>query len=146
MMKLISLTEWNNRLLPRICLLLLIAQQSKIDNLYRAFVKVYTNEYSPSLLSLNSNINPNESASQVESRVSIPASADAAGDTSTDDDNESFRKPKTRSAWVWSQYNVTTLETTWTPKGKKGKDKSKAVNDHLISCTRCEWTRGGKIQ
>ncbi|KAN0072167.1 hypothetical protein V8E54_009896 [Elaphomyces granulatus] len=137
-MKPVSLTEWNSRLLPRICL---IDQPSKTDNLHRVFVKVYTNEYSPSLLSLNSNINPNESASQVESPVSILASADTAGDTSTDDDSESFRKPRSESAWVWSQYKLTTLETTWTPKGKgKGKGKGKTVNDRFISCTRCKWT------
>jgi hypothetical protein len=34
---------------------------------------------------------------------------------------------------------LTTLETTWTPKGK-GKGKSNPVNDRLISCTRCKWT------
>ena len=121
--------------MPPTCLLLLIDQPSKIDNLH---VKVYTNEYSPSLLSLDSNINPNESASQVES----PADA-AVGDTLTDDDSDSFRKPKSQSAWVWSQYKSTTLETTWTPKEKgkgKGKSKAKPVNDRLISCTRCTWT------
>jgi hypothetical protein len=45
------------------------------------------------------------------------------------------RKPKGESAWVWSQYKVSTLDTVWIPKGK-----SKPINDCLISCIRCNLT------
>ena len=46
---------------------------------------LYTNEYRPSLLIQTSSL------IGAESPVSILASADAAGDTSADDDSESFR-------------------------------------------------------
>jgi len=47
-----------------------------------------------------------------ESLTSFQASADTTGDASADDNTASFRKPKPESAWVWSQYKLTPLETT----------------------------------
>ena len=79
----------------------------------------YTNRCSPSLLALDSYISPNESASQVtiaEGSMTIPANAS--------------RKAKPETAWVWSQYQVVSLESSWKPKGK-----SNLVNDRLILCT-----------
>ena len=85
------------------------------------------------MLALDSNISPNESASQVITEDStIPSSA-------YDPITTGLRNPKPESAWVWSQYKVTPLETTWTLKGK-GKGKSKTVNDCLISCGQCKWS------
>ncbi len=46
-----------------------------------------------------------------------------------------LQRSKPESAWIWSAYRVTTLKSTWIPKGK-----SKAIDDRLIACAHCSWT------
>jgi BED zinc finger len=45
-------------------------------------------------------------------------------------------KSKPESAWVWSQYSITSLQSVWRPYGK-----NKDIIDRIITCTRCNtWT------
>jgi hypothetical protein len=84
-----------------------------------------------SLSALNSNISPNESASQV-----ITTEGPTIATTTLDATSQNQDNPRAESAWVWSQYSVMLLESSWRPKGKNND-----VIDRLISCVRCnKWT------
>ena len=53
----------------------------------------------------------------------------------------SQRKPKPESAWIWSQYTPTPLETI-----QKTKGKGIAIADQLITCKSCWWTTKDSLQ